>query len=387
VDTVYAAQLRTLERITQYLPKDPKTRVTMLEILGKTRNENLFSRLLRYFLETTPTSIGTSPLEVLFELADIPTAELDLSDVEVVVEHTFPANQTRIDLLVVAADSVVVGIENKVDAAERDDQTVDYWDGMRAEFNDQQCFGVLLSPDGRTASSPRFASIAYADLVAGFRSMDVRWLADVQHAVFWEDFLEHMERHVASGNSIPDRTPLVDLYIEHRSMLEDLNNAYEAYRRRLVEHIVENAREVLSENDDEHVWEFNAPRALEWQQIYRKHWKTAIPRLDVHFEYWNIGRPLAKPMQFMVDVERDRDKVDQFLDAFQRRMARFEAEYVEKGIVFRPSNRKHALAFKEYPPASSIEALVETCRLAAAEFQFLTAIIEDTFDELQEGTD
>ncbi len=164
-----------------------------LGILGKSRNENAHSDVLRWILDPNSAE-NLAPLMLRALFARLPDDESEADptvartpfgallepalasrSVSVRREHALGTEQKdRIDILIAGA-GFLVAIENKIDSSEHEDQTITYatWMTTRAS----RSAGLFLSPTGGLARSHTFVPISYLDLleivVAAIREANV----------------------------------------------------------------------------------------------------------------------------------------------------------------------------------------------------------------------
>lgn len=148
----------------------------ILDVLGKSADENSHSDILRWLLDPAeartiaPAALHAlvSRLKAAAEWQSRITAAIQHRALSVRREYAFcldgadENSQGRFDLLI-SGPSLKLVIENKVNAEEHENQTNLYWEwlirqpGLKA--------GMILSPIGVPAQNPEFEAISYIDVL------------------------------------------------------------------------------------------------------------------------------------------------------------------------------------------------------------------------------
>jgi hypothetical protein len=217
-------KLVMLEQIYRYLAKEPERRLTIPAIFGRTYDENFISDYLAHLLDPERNGIGFAPLQALASLVD---SEIDSGgEVKIDREYIFQTGR-RIDLLVHLGDETILGIENKIFSSEGEDQTGSYARSIAQEFPEMSAMLVYLTPQGTAPVSSCFTSLSYARLLAALRHIPFSVMPDIQKAVIWEDFLNHLEDYIVMVEKSLNLSEKTRLYLKYQEMIDDLRKAVE----------------------------------------------------------------------------------------------------------------------------------------------------------------
>jgi hypothetical protein len=371
----YQASLAALVEQHARARPGPTKPLTIPVIFGRSHDENFISDYLAYVLDPAKNGIGDAPLAELLRLCDIDTVDLPLA--EVTVHREYPLESGRIDLLLEWEDVLVLGIESKIFSPEGAGQTVYYARVMRELFEDTPYHLVYLTRGGWKASSRRFQPVSYEQLLSAFRNVSLPSDVDMRQRVLWEDFLEHLEVYIVMAE--PDHFEFSEkarLYIEHQGMIQDLEAAFKREWASALAYIEQQVYAQLQGGP----WEtyFNTNRYV-WHKVFKPAWNQ--PKLSVHYEYHFAQSSFEKgELGFSVDAERAR--ASECFDLFDQRYPSLEATYRERGILYRPPNRRIAIAWKTYPISQDIEQIALVFVEALAEHRFLESEIDAVVAEL-----
>ena len=106
--------------------------------------------------------------------------------------------------------------------------------------------------------------------------------------------------------------------------------------------------------------------------------------LWIHYEYQNFSRLIFTRDSFLFLLEVERNRAKEFLALFDARQPALEEQYRKLGIAYRPSQRKHAVAWKEYTFKPEPDELIKQMLHALDEFSFLTPVVDDILAEMRE---
>ncbi len=140
---------------------DTQRQFDLLSVYEELIDEMAWSRLFAYLLDSTKNhGLGQSAFRKLIQL--IPNLKLfsksipaDINTKTLCVTEWNTENSRRLDILIKLIDSkgeikAVVGIENKVDSGEQNDQIRDYQKSLSKAFPEIPKVLIYLTPDGRT---------------------------------------------------------------------------------------------------------------------------------------------------------------------------------------------------------------------------------------------
>lgn len=351
----------------------PPRPLTIPAIFGKQHKENFITDYLAYVLNPNHNGLGTAPLAKLFEVCCLDVDGLPLEDVRIYREYSLFGG--RIDLLLEWEDTFIIGIENKINALENEGQTPGYASAI-AHINKNIPYQLLfLTRRGDRPTSEKFLPLSYAQLWTAFKEITPPTTIHPRQEILWHDFLEHIEVYIMSN--LPDSFTFSDksqLYLEHNWMIEDLRKTFNQEWKQAIEYIAQRMSAQLVDD----TWKFNFNSSVLWQHIYKPSWLR--PDLSVHLEFffspqmWQNGR-----FPLMLDAEQK--QAASFLELFDKRQLRLQPEYERKNIQYRPSRRKHAVAWKEFQFEQNIDQVVQTFWEAFQEFRFLENEIDATIAE------
>ncbi|MFC1791653.1 PD-(D/E)XK nuclease family protein [Gemmatimonadota bacterium] len=210
-----------------------KPRFSILRAIGQGRDELTHSRMLAALFDSSGHRAGANLARgFLHEVAkaiDPDYADLALQVTQAAGEESFQVTPFReyrhIDcVLRIYAGSIdlAVGIENKVDAQERDGQLGDYQKVLPAAFPNQFCLIVFLSPTGRApdthdpkCESCPVVSMGY-DTVASVLRAQVGDADGVDSGI--RNYLLHLEEEIVGTKE--QKNKVRELWISHHDALE-----------------------------------------------------------------------------------------------------------------------------------------------------------------------
>lgn len=370
----YRETLAQLRARWDQLPQVPEPPLTILKIFGRSGDENFISDYLAYILDPEKNGIGTEPLERFLELCEVDAHDLSWENFSIRREKTL--DQGRIDFLLVWEDELVVGIENKIYSQEHNNQTLRYEQDIFGRFGNVPIRLVYLSPRTQEPASKKFIPVLYGDLLEALRPVKLNPEIGLRKYVLWEDFLEHLEAYIMADPQNFEFSPRAMMYIEHHQMIEDLVKEYRTRYGALIEWLEERMREHLAQEK----WEMNFNRSANyWHQISKPTW--GAERWRVHYEYWlSVSRLKANEVDFMVDVEGR--EANALLQRFDQLYPSIQAEYQKRGIAYRPSNRRLAIAWKTYSIPHNWQEIADVFIAAFEEFGFLEPEIDAVIVEM-----
>ena len=179
------------ESLLARLPQDDPARATMglLELVGSARREALHTRAIASLLDPRPAG-GAARLRA-FLMAVLPPiglpipTDVDLQSGTILVETSYPMAvgsktlRPRPDIRI-EVGSVVVVVENKVDAVDRDKQLSSYTEAARDHHDTADLVLVYLTPAGESPSrddSRVWRRLSYTELTIRWRAV----MADDEH--------------------------------------------------------------------------------------------------------------------------------------------------------------------------------------------------------------
>jgi len=389
----YKLELTHLTGAYQTLPPSKPVPLTIPSIFRRSYDENFISDYLAYILDPKKNGIGNAPLAKVLEFIFPELERWDWKSVEIIREYQI--GQGRIDFLILIDEVIVVGIENKIFAPEAVEQTKYYADVLDQKFDNRGRYYILLSIDGRPATSEKFYSLSYCDLLKIFRTIPYSCINNLHKSILWEDFLTHMEVYLAMNSEdlvIPDKNKVV-LYLQHREMINDLLSAFDGSKDIVFDYIASHLKQRLGNIE----WEYNFNSTRDWQLVYKRNWYPKEPPLRIIWVFW-YTRDILSSSNFQVSVEVQgyekwdtQEEIDDFMELFDIRYTLLKKVYEEKGIQYRPSVKgrqiltKLGIAWKPYTleiDFDHLENISDQIIKAVDDLAFLTEPIDETLQEL-----
>lgn len=277
-----AERIEVIEEKAKLFIDRKSTRETIPALFRRAYDENFLSDYLAYILDPARNGIGGEPLQALLSLAFDDSFDLDLEEITILREYTFEdQNDGRIDLLIklgVQSENGVIGIENKIYATEQGNQTLSYAQGFKKDFKGCAHYLIFLTPDGRLPLSKEFKVVSYVQLCQALREIRYPVLNDIHKCVIWEDFLAHLEEYIAMSKGKLELSGKTRLYLEHRQILETLNNAYEQDAQKVYDYVTASIKNCFGEE-----WNCNFQGRNPYQEINRDAWKMG--KYYLFFQY------------------------------------------------------------------------------------------------------
>ncbi|SDZ23441.1 PD-(D/E)XK nuclease superfamily protein [Tindallia californiensis] len=253
-------------------------------------------------------------------------------------EHTF-SNGKRIDILINVRDTMIIAIENKVFSSESDKQTEVYEKSIYEEFPDHEYLFLFLTPNGKLAQSENFKSISYKQLVNQLKQVEFDYRRDIRRKIIFDEFILHVEEYMMNkkSKSISDQTKL---YLEYQDTIKKLSEYYKKDSLMVFEEFEGILKNFFG--GDKRV--FNIKQERGFHQVYKKTWNRT--GLFIHHEFWISSEDILSRLDFEYMIEVEGKEKENFFSLFQKEYEKMEGEYRERGISYRPDNRKIAIAYK-----------------------------------------
>ncbi|WP_341875946.1 PD-(D/E)XK nuclease family protein [Defluviitalea saccharophila] len=337
--------METLDKIFKYLPEKDRKIKTIPRIFNRTYDENFISDFLAYVLDPLQNGVGIEPLIKVIEeyserginiLHNLTLAEKN--NISIMREYTF-SNGRRIDILINIQDELIIGIENKIFSSELENQTKDYADSISSSFPDCEYVLLFLTPKGTPPESDDFSSMSYKQLIDQLRKVKFDYRDDIRRKIIFDEFILHVEEYMMNkkSESITDQTRL---YLEYQETIEKLNQYFKKDSLMVFEEFEGIIRNIFEEEE----WQFNIKQDRKWHTVYKKSWD--IKGLFIHHEFWISNENiLIRPVLYhMIEIEGRHREV--FLTLFDKEYEKIKDEYINKNIIYRPEDRKMAIAYR-----------------------------------------
>jgi len=351
----------------------PPEELRYLSILNKRYNELAWSNILAFFLDPNENhGLGDTFLQCFGSLVG---GEFDYDPKDITVEREVKMDNSIADLILYSSEWAIL-IENKVLSGEGEGQTNRLYDDFRQiptkNYPEKRRY-VLLTLKKEGPKNEVFQHLRYSKLLEKLDEQMVHiWVreASLKTFVFLSDFIDT----IREGYTVSEKLEVSNnfrTYIKHYDKIEPLSKSYDEVIGKIRE--IWPAK-VLESNSD---FQYKNGRAI-WQLIYKSNWFNP----DVHFEFWLEPETfINERLCFMVDVERNNK--EEFKSKFDKLYhdEKLEKEY---GNIKYKSDRKEAIAYKEYPFTDPNE-IIDTIKRAFDEFKFLEKYIDEVFKDPRFG--
>jgi hypothetical protein len=170
-------------------------KLNILKILGSQRDENTYSDILFYLFKS---EVGNKFIKNILENARIKYPdEINYSKMESLREYH------RLDVTILFNDiKYLIGIENKIDAEEREKQIEDYQAKLEKYYSNYSGVFLFLTPDGREPTTNKKNSkfkcynISYNDLLESLYM--VNEFESIKNCI--NTFIESIEENIVMNN-------------------------------------------------------------------------------------------------------------------------------------------------------------------------------------------
>lgn len=278
---------------------EPKIKTkTIARIFGRSKNENFLSDWLAYLFEH-----DTRVLSVLLNNIGI---EDSIGEYNVSREYTLSDNR-RIDFLI-KSEEYLIGIENKIDSREQENQLKDYSKELIKLAKGKEVIKILLKPQSNTIKgSYGFKPVTYEAYIQGLKSIQLDFIEDLRGSFLLLDFIKHMEENI-----IMDRdkefafNEWTEYIYKYRDQIKNLQKATKIEEQNIVDYIVE---KIISLVDDEQGWKFVAKRTEnKFIQVFKNKWDK---QPNVHFELFRTDNNVI-PTKYVlrIDIEGKKETKD-----------------------------------------------------------------------------
>lgn len=151
------SQQDILNLLLQYLqiPEPSHRSPSFLDIVHRSRDENMLSNVLAYYMRSSnPHGFGSLLANAFLQIVAPQMPQTDHAE----VYREYATSHGRLDL-VIRTDAATIGIEHKIDAPLYNDLE-DYRRTLIADF-DEPVYCVVLSVHGRQTDNPHWLSVTY----------------------------------------------------------------------------------------------------------------------------------------------------------------------------------------------------------------------------------
>lgn len=238
-----ARRLEELRRQLGRLPETEEPPPTTLQLLGRSRREGTWQRLLGYFLDPeAPHRFGHAVLERFLrglkkrDDVDFEFSRFDFEDVRVATE--VPVPDGRIDLLLWCGEKWFVLCELKIDAAESDGQTEKYarTETFRSVEADPTAVAesrrqyLFVTPEGTAPESEAFAAVEWSWIASRLRAvLDADYGSYPARATSQlDDFVDTIETELTMTEHERNEAAKAELYVDYYDDLAAVTAAFES---------------------------------------------------------------------------------------------------------------------------------------------------------------
>ena len=296
--------------------------ITLPEIFGRQHRETFISAWLGYLLDPARSGFGASPLQALLSVISDDYLINEDEPIEVQTEYAF--EDGRIIDFLIATDSYLIGLENKLWSSEQANQTRDYWKNLNEleEARDREVIAIFLVPESNTATSyAKFHRITYDKLCQAFQAIPYNHRRDTRKNFYFYEFILYVEEVLmeATSTGFPVVEDDLKIYMEHKKEIDAVLQQYRKYTDSFNEWLVQETEKQYKKRAPDLAVKIAKPKSRYWQ-IFES---TAWEQLNFHFELlWGEGTNLSsitaddKDVVLVAHLERARDSVKKhFADA------------------------------------------------------------------------
>lgn len=242
-DLETSEDLRTLDR---HVPVP-----TFMRALGLPRSELAHSRVIAFLLNRYDIAVEARLVpELLLWIADQISPENPAVAMHLIAVAGSPSlsvdcktERWNIDIvtdIISSAGSILLGIENKIDAREQGDQLAQYQERLLKEGGDRVCLLLFLTPDGREPRTSANESvvpvlpISYQDLYNKLNTAIQHYFYDTALAEVVRNFQRHLKEEIVADTHV--KGLVLDLWKQHpkamrlamkyRPRLDDIRHVY-----------------------------------------------------------------------------------------------------------------------------------------------------------------
>lgn len=222
----HEAQLLALHDALRKLERDHnlKGRFNLFEALSVTKQETTHSRFLAYLLDPQEThGLGDVFLRgVLMAAADghpqLPVNRLMLS-IRDLSDATVHCERDQFDITVqIPSLELLFVIENKVDAAQSEDQLKKYRLRAQALYPGFRFMGCFLTPDGYEGEDELWGTLSYVEIVDEARAIMGSSTAQMDVLVALKHYVELIERKIVTSPALIEACR--EIYRAHKTAFD-----------------------------------------------------------------------------------------------------------------------------------------------------------------------
>lgn len=297
---------------------------TIPAVFGIELKEVYITKWLAYMLSTD--IIGVDILNAFVSLCrENETIGYD-DDVKVHAEYSFPS-QKRIDILVFT-DNYLIGIENKLDAAEGTDQTNIYSKEMEKMAGGRKIVKIFIRPEYNNSRSDYFDNITYTQLLEKIDGTEYSdEVVDPFDKMMFIELKKYIKECLCVNYEYPRMSEKAQLYYQYADVVRSAEKEYDDFARAFPDWL-ESALKALME---EHGYLIYFDKKDCYCRIFRDEWEsirfhfeivwkgtlTDNKQLEVyaHLEYWDEDKAEGKDISdiyraFDIDEDEPKFRID-----------------------------------------------------------------------------
>ncbi len=325
------------------IPKDRPRRITFLDIINKTFDENSTSDFLAFILNPFKNGLGSLPIKYLIENYVDDIENISFNDITITREFTFK-DSSRIDILIeLPYDNIIIAIENKIFSKEGYQQTKKYEQNLKELYPDNNLVCFYLSPFSKSnLTSSLFHWVTYNELYNKLTKITIDKFNELDNLKFYQDFLVHINEKLTKNMEMK-LTEKSRLYFDNLEIIEDIKNSATEDANKYFNFVEQITKDYFNEKGNDWLFNFSPDRV--WQIIQKNNWIR--PDLNIHFEFWfnKITLISRDYIEFGIEVEWKRK--NEFLTKIEANKELLSMIEQSK-FKFRPKNRSIAICYNSF---------------------------------------
>ena len=288
-------ELVELEKALESL-KTKKQKISFLDVINKTYDENIVSNWLSFILDPDSNGIGNKPIDVLLNAVDY-NKNVELGEFRGIWREESTNDNKRMDLVIRYANIWIV-IENKIYSSEHNKQTKKYFDyieeekGKEKEDPVKDVVYIYLRPDWNNPDKTNipykkykgnkdngFRNLYYSELINGLNNIKKSDYKEKEKFIYLKNFIENGEKYYMGKEM--KITKEIETYIKYMDKIQKIKNEYEDLRKKILNKLVGSLKE---EFENDYYINDSSIRAG-YIQIANKKWNRGKnTRKGIHYE-------------------------------------------------------------------------------------------------------
>lgn len=244
---------RRLDELSRQLARLPETKEpppTTLQVLGRSRREGDWQRLLAYFLTPeAPHGLNHSVTEQFLQGlssrddVEFEFSRFDLEDVEIATE--VPTSRGRLDVVMWCEDEWFVLLELKIDSAEGDAQTqryvcADSFENIGLDptaVPENRRHYLYVTPDRSHPKAAEFVPVAWSWIASQLRAVQESDYGSypARTTSQLDDFIDTIETELTMTEHEQNEAEKAGLYVDYYNEIFEVESAFESEWTELVD--------------------------------------------------------------------------------------------------------------------------------------------------------